>query len=162
MLHATVGHAKQSVPILEEAARVGTTVGFHFAVSAVYGQLAWAHHALGDQRAGLQARRQALDLQLAVGGGADLVSSFVGMAVLLSAFGDDEAAAVLQGAAVAVPLAPGVMDEASALIPVLRERLGDDRLRELLARGSTMSDDESVAYAHAKLDAIEASWSTDD
>jgi predicted ATPase len=153
---------KQSVVILEEVVRVGTTVGFRFAVGAAYSVLAWAYHALGDQRAGLQARRQALDLNLAVGGGESLAGSFVAIAVLLTAFGDDEAAAVLQGAATAVPDQAGGMDEVRALIPVLRERLGDDRLREMLARGSAMPDDESVAYAHAKLDAIEASLPADD
>ena len=147
--HLAQTDPKQAVPVFEEAIRVGTTVGNRFAVGLAYSGLGWTYHAIGDQRAALRARRQALDLHLAVGGGENLVGSFLGIAVMLAIFGDDEAAAILQGAVDAIPrtpLAPKAEIRAQ-LVPVLRERLGDDRLGELLARGSTMPDDESVAYA---------------
>jgi hypothetical protein len=74
--------------------------------------------------------------------------------------GLDEAAAVLQGAnADAIFLPPGyaLALPGEQTLAILTERLGDDRLNELLARGMTMPDDEAIAYARTTLEALEAS-----
>jgi hypothetical protein len=150
--------------VLEEAIRVGTAVGNNFAVGLAYSVLAWVYHALGDRREALRAWRQAIDLHLAWGGGENLVGSFVGIAVTIAEFGNDEASAILQGAADALSPAPlAAMAEVRVwMLDGLSQRLGDDRLTELLARGGAMTDDDAVAYAHARLDAVEASWPKDD
>jgi hypothetical protein len=97
-------------------------------------------------------------------GGENLVGSFVGIAVTIAEFGDDEASATLQGAADALSPAPlAAMAEVRVwMLDGLSQRLGDDRLTELLARIGAMTDDDAVAYAHARLDAVEASWPKDD
>jgi hypothetical protein len=155
---------RQAVLVFEEAIRVGTTVGNNFAVGLAYSVLGWVHHGLGDQRAAVRARRQAIDLHLAWGGGESLAGSFAGIALTLAEFGDDEASAILQGAADGLsPTQPAVIGEVRVwMLHGLRQRLGDDRLTELLARGGAMTDDDAVAYAHARLDAVEASWPKDD
>jgi hypothetical protein len=161
-LLTTDGRQMESVPIFEEAIRVGTAAGNNFAAGSAYSILGWIYDAVGDQPAAVRSLREAIDLHLAIGGREPLVGSFVGIAVTLAKFGDDEAAAVLQGAsdAIGLPDAP-VQEYREQMLAALRDRLGDERLAELLARGATMTDDESVAYAHAKLDLVEASWSPD-
>jgi predicted ATPase/class 3 adenylate cyclase len=148
---------RHAVPVLEEAIRVGTTAGNNFAVGLAYSVLGWVSHALGDRRAALRAWRHAIDLHLDWGGGENLVGSFVGIAVTIAEFADDEASAILQGAADALspaPLAP--FGEVRVwMLNGLSQRLGDDRLTELLARGAAMTDDEAVSYAHARLEAVE-------
>jgi hypothetical protein len=66
---------------------------------------------------------------------------------------------VLLGAADAIFLSPGytLVLPREETLATLTERLGDDRLNELLAGGMTMSDDEAIAYARATLEVLEAS-----
>ena len=78
---------------------------------------------------------------------------------MLAHSGRDEDAALLLGAADSIfipPISHGSSENRGADTCCLDEHLGDDRLAEVLARGATMTDDEAVAYARTKLEAVEA------
>jgi hypothetical protein len=88
-----------------------------------------------------------------------LVAAFIGIASMLASSGHDEVAALLLGAAdsIFIPALAWFRETREQTLAALKESLGDDRVAVLLARGSRMTDDEAVAYARAKLEAVEAS-----
>ncbi len=155
----TDGRQMESVPIFEEAIRVGIASGNYFAAGSASSILGFVYDAVGDQPKALRSFRHAIEMHLAIGGGVPLVDSVVGIAIMLAKCGDDDGAAILQGASDAIAFPDGPVAEArELLLAALRDRLGDERLTELLALGATMTDDETVAYANARLDPVEASW----
>jgi tetratricopeptide (TPR) repeat protein len=167
-IHETQLDSLESVAVLEEAIRVGTSVGNRQAVAMAYARLAGIYDELGDQSAALRAYLTALDLEAAAGNRQIIVGVFVRIASRLADSGDDEGAALLQGAADAmylhaeIPPVQMLVQTRAQTLAALAERLGGDRLTELLARGAAMADDEAVVYARTKLEAVEASRPQDD
>ena len=82
---------------------------------------------------------------------------FIGIASTLVASGHDETAAVLQGASDAVmqPEVPVVSATREHTLTTLRQRLGDEKLTSLLARGAAMAFDDIIPYARASLEDIQ-------
>ena len=159
-LHLVELDPMQSIPVFEEAIHIGTTVGNQQAIRIAHAGLARGYDLLGNELASLQANLRAMDVRPGAGWRNSLVPAFIGIASTLAKSGRNEDAALLLGAADSIFLPPfSRLDETRArTLAALTERLGDDRLAELLARGAAMTDDETVAYARATLEAVEASW----
>ena len=86
-----------------------------------------------------------------------VIPLFIGIASTLVTSGHDETAAVLQGASDTimqpeVPVASATRDHT---LTTLRQRLGDEKLTSLLARGAAMAFDDIIPYARASLEAIQ-------
>jgi tetratricopeptide (TPR) repeat protein len=158
-LHLAELDPMQSIPILEEAIQIGTTVGNQQAIRIAQAGLARGYDLLGDEQASLQAYLRAMDIPPGAGHRHSLTAAFIGIASMLARSGRDEDAALLLGAAdsIFIPPLSWFSDTRDQTLAALNERLGNDRLALLLARGSTMTDDQTVAYARTTLEAVEAS-----
>ena len=158
-LHLAELDPMQSIPILEEAIQVGTTVGNQQAIRIAQAGLARGYDLLGNEQASLQAYLRAMNILPGAGHRHSLVAAFIGIASMLASSGHDEAAALLLGAAdsIFIPPLSWFRETRDQTLAALKERLGDDRLAVFLARGAGMTDDEVVAYARTTLEAVEAS-----
>src|SRR3954454_21130576 len=152
-LHLAELDPMQSIPILEEAIQVGTTVGNQQAIRIAQAGLARGYDLLGDEQASLQAYLRAMNIPPGAGHRHSLTAAFIGIASMLARSGRDEDAALLLGAAdsIFIPPLSWFSETRDQTLAALNERLGDDRVAVLLARGSTMTDDETVAYARTTL-----------
>jgi predicted ATPase/class 3 adenylate cyclase len=157
-LHLLLLDPTQSISVFEEAIHVGASVGSQQSIGIALSGLARSHATLGNERASLQTYLQAMTVQPGAGYRHSLALAFLGIANTLANAGRDEDAALLLGAADSIFLPPmfAVSETRAQTLTALNERLGDDRVAELLARGGSMSDDEAVASAHAALETVEA------
>jgi len=158
-LHLVEVEPMQSIPLFEEAIQVGTTVGNQQAIRIAQAGLARGYDLLGNEQASLQAYLRAMNVPPGAGHRHSLIAAFIGIASMLASSGHDEDAALLLGAAdsIFIPALAWFRETREQTLAALKESLGDDRVAVLLARGSTMTDDEAVAYARTKLEAVEAS-----
>jgi hypothetical protein len=148
-----------SISLFEEAIEVGTTVGNQQAIRIAQAGLARCYDLLGNEQGSLHAYLGAMNIPPGAGHRHSLTAAFIGIASMLASSGRDEDAALLLGAAdsIFIPPLSWFSDTRDQTLAALNERLGNDRLALLLARGSTMTDDETVAYARTTLEAVEAS-----
>jgi hypothetical protein len=80
------------------------------------------------------------------------VDSMMNAALILEAMNQDEAAAILQGAAGVDARQPGPLaDRFADSVAALRSRLGEDRFEACVARGKNMTDDELFNLVDDKL-----------
>ena len=157
-LHMVELEPMRSIPIFEEAIQLGTTVGNQQAITIAQAGLARGYGALGDERSSLQAYLRAMNILPGAAQRHSLVAAFIGIASMLASSGRDEDAALLLGAAdsIFIPRLAWFSETRDQTIAALTERLGDDLLALLFARGSAMTDDEVVAYARTTIEAVEA------
>ncbi len=86
-LHLAELDPMQSIPILEEAIQVGTTVGNQQAIRIAQAGLARGYDLLGDEQASLRAYLRAMNILPGAGHRHSLTAAFIGIASMLASSG---------------------------------------------------------------------------
>jgi hypothetical protein len=132
----------QARACLRESRELSTALGYQGATDLLWGTaLAFT---VGDQAATLELGRHAIR-GLRWGGDRARAGSILHMIAGTLATTQPDAAAIIQGAAAAYAVGPDWI--ARTISSSVAEALGDERARELRARGADMDWDQAVAYA---------------
>jgi predicted ATPase len=136
----------QARACLRESRELSTALGYHSAVD-----LTWAAaiaFLVGDQTAALEFGRRAIH---GLEGGGDRIREGFALHIIAGALAATrpDAAAVIQGAAEAHAVGPAARI-VQLISSTVAAALGEERARELRARGTDMGWDEAVAYTLAQ------------
>ncbi len=132
---------EQARACLRESLELSTALGYQSALDLVWA--AGIASLVNDRTATLELGRSAIRA-LQRGGDRLLMSNVINIIAGTLAAAQPEAAAIIQGAAKAYMVEPPNFDRPVSLI--VTEALGEERARELRARGADMDWDQAIAY----------------